>query len=83
MNVSIGERWEHYVASVVEQGRYGSASEVIREGLRLVEERETKLQALRETLKESIATGGSHSDDDVERAIRERLDEISSGDNAA
>ena len=50
MNVSIGERWEGFVASVVDQGRYGSASEVVREGLRLVEEREAKLAALRETL---------------------------------
>jgi len=36
MNVSIGERWEEFVANIVAQGRYGSASEVVREGLRLV-----------------------------------------------
>ena len=34
MNVSLGERWERFVANIVEQGRYGSASEVVREGLR-------------------------------------------------
>ncbi|MFC7554757.1 type II toxin-antitoxin system ParD family antitoxin [Pseudoroseomonas wenyumeiae] len=39
MNVSIGQRWEGFVESVVRSGRYGSASEVVREGLRLVEER--------------------------------------------
>jgi antitoxin ParD1/3/4 len=65
MNVSIGERWETFVDSVLKAGRYGSASEVVREGLRLVEEREAKLQALRETLDASIARGGAHGDSDV------------------
>jgi antitoxin ParD1/3/4 len=77
MNVSIGERWEGFVASVVEQGRYGSASEVVREGLRLVEEREAKLKALRETLEASIARGGSHTRDEVEAAVRARLATLS------
>ena len=65
MNVSLGERWESFVDEIVRRGRYGSASEVVREGLRLVEEREVKLQALRETLSASIAEGGSFSDTDV------------------
>ena len=69
MNVSIGVRWEEFVASVVDQGRYGSASEVVREGLRLVEEREARLQALRDTLDNSIARGGSHSSADVSAAL--------------
>jgi antitoxin ParD1/3/4 len=69
MNVSLGERWEGFVAEIVGQGRYGSASEVVREGLRLVEEREAKLQALRETLNASIAEGGGHSDEDIGAAL--------------
>jgi antitoxin ParD1/3/4 len=63
---------------VVSQSRYGSASEVVREGLRLVEEREAKLAALRETLDASIARGGSHSAEDVSAAVRARLDLVSS-----
>jgi antitoxin ParD1/3/4 len=55
MNVSIGDRWQGFVDRVVKEGRYGSASEVVREGLRLVEEREAKLVALRATLDASIA----------------------------
>jgi antitoxin ParD1/3/4 len=69
MNVSIGERWEGFVESAVKSGRYGSASEVVREGLRLVEEREARLRALRNTLNASIAEGGSFSDDDVAAAL--------------
>ena len=65
MNVSVGERWEGFVEAVVKAGRYGSVSEVVREGLRLVEEREAKLAALRETLNASVEQGGAHSADDV------------------
>lgn len=74
MNVSIGQRWEGFVDAAVKTGRYGSASEVVREGLRLVEEREAKLEALRETLNASIARGGEHSVDDV----RTHLDRVKS-----
>ena len=69
MNVSIGRRWEEFVESIVKDGRYGSASEVVREGLRLVEEREAKLSALRQTLDASIAEGGERSQDDVHVAL--------------
>lgn len=73
MNVSVGERWEGFLNGIVRKGRYGSASEVVREGLRLVEEREAKLQALRDTLNASIDRGGSHSDDEVDDAVTNAL----------
>ncbi len=78
MNVSLGERWEEFVASAVEQGRYSSASEVVREGLRLVEEREAKLAALRQTIDAAIERGGSHTDEDVAAAVDARLLKLSS-----
>ena len=74
MNVSIGERWETFVESALKAGRYGSASEIVREGLRLVEEREAKLQALRNTLDASITRGGAHGDEAVGRHIDAALD---------
>ena len=78
MNVSLGQRWENFVASAVEEGRYGSASEIVREGLRLVEEREAKLTALRQTIDAAIERGNSHTDAEVEAAIKARLDRLQS-----
>lgn len=65
MNVSIGKRWEDFIDQAVTEGRYGSASEVVREGLRLVEEREAKLADLRRTIQDSIARGGGVSDEEL------------------
>lgn len=69
MNVSVGERWQRFVEEAVRSGRYGSASEVVREGLRLVEEREARLAALRETLDRAISEGGEHSDEEVAASL--------------
>ena len=73
MNVSIGKRWEDFVNEMVKEGRYGSQSEIVREGLRLVEEREAKLKALRETIDASIARGGSNTTEQAREAVRSRL----------
>lgn len=69
MNVSIGERWEKFVEKTVEEGRYSSASEVVREGLRLVEEREVKIASLRRTLEASIARGGDISEEELDASL--------------
>ncbi len=69
MNVSIGERWEGYVEALLKTGRYGSASEIVREGLRLVEEREVKLAALRETIEAAIAEDKWYTMEEVEAQL--------------
>jgi antitoxin ParD1/3/4 len=76
MNVSIGERWEGFVESIVKAGRYGSASEVVREGLRLVEERESKLQALRDTLNASIERGGWVTPEELDASLAKVMDQL-------
>jgi antitoxin ParD1/3/4 len=83
MNVSVGPRWEAFIAAIVEDGRYGSASEVVREGLRLVEEREAKLSALRDSLNAAIERGGSHTDAEVAAAVEAALDAIDAETQAA
>jgi antitoxin ParD1/3/4 len=77
MNVSLGERWEKFVEQTVREGRYGSASEVVREGLRLVEEREARLNALRDHLNASIVAGGDSDDDELDAALAEEVKALS------
>ena len=61
MNISLTRQLEQYVARQVKTGRYGSASEVVREGLRLLQQRDrseqSKLEALREAVKAGRASG--------------------------
>jgi antitoxin ParD1/3/4 len=76
MNVSVGKHWEEFIQMLVESGRYGSASEVVREGLRRVEAQEARLRSLRETIEASIAEGGSHTWEDVMEDVEAGLDEV-------
>jgi antitoxin ParD1/3/4 len=55
--IQLGEYFEKFVERQVSDGRYGSTDEIVREGLRLVEERETKLEALRNALIEGEQSG--------------------------
>jgi len=71
MNVSIGERWEKFIENAVCEGRYGSASEVVREGLRLVEEREMK--ALREGINATIESGAHLTAEQVSASLNPRM----------
>jgi antitoxin ParD1/3/4 len=51
MNVSLTPQLEQLVREKVESGRYNNASEVVREGLRLIEQRDQKLDWLRAEIK--------------------------------
>jgi antitoxin ParD1/3/4 len=73
MNVSVGEHWEKFIEAAVREGRYGSASEVVRAGLRLVEEREAKLKALREEINAAIESGPRLSADEVSAGLDARM----------
>lgn len=58
---SIGKHFEQMIESLIEGGRYSTASEVMREGLRLVEEREerrkVRLEALRAEIQKGLDSG--------------------------
>ena len=69
MSYAVGEHFDKFIREQVEAGRYNNASEVVREGLRLVEEREAKLQALREHIGSAIDRGGAFSDEAVAAAV--------------
>ncbi len=49
-SLSLGEHWEVFIKQQISSGRYGSASEVVRDALRSMEKREIKLEALRTDL---------------------------------
>lgn len=56
-NVVLTEHQEKLIGALVESGRYQNASEVLREGLRLVEQREAEDAAKLEALRAAIAVG--------------------------
>jgi antitoxin ParD1/3/4 len=76
MNIAVSKRWEEFIEEVVSEGRFGSASEVVQEGLRLVEEREEKLAWLREKIARAIAEGGSVSSTELREALRKKAEEL-------
>jgi antitoxin ParD1/3/4 len=56
-SVILGEHFETFIASQIDRGRFSSASEAIRAGLRLLEERELKLAVLRQALRDGENSG--------------------------
>jgi antitoxin ParD1/3/4 len=55
MSADLGEALESFVTKLVESGRYHSKSEVLREGVRLVQEREARLAALDASIARGLA----------------------------
>ena len=56
-SVTLGPHFEQFIAQQIAEGRFASASEVLRAGLRVLEEQETRLAALRRALKEGEDSG--------------------------
>lgn len=71
-SVDLGRQLEDFVSSLVSSGRYNSKSEVLREGLRLLEEREKRLVAL----DEAIARGRADAKADRTKPAQEVFDRL-------
>jgi antitoxin ParD1/3/4 len=70
-SISLGDHFSDFVDRQLAHGRYGSASEVIRAALRLLEEHEIRLEALRAALIEGEQSGPSEPFD-FDRFVEER-----------
>ena len=79
-SLSLGQHWETFIKNEVASGRYGSASEVVRDALRSLEERETKMAALRQHLDQGAnqAAKGEY----VNQPLDEMLEEFKAGQDA-
>jgi len=83
MNVSLGQRWEHFVEGKVKSGDYQTASEVLRDGLRLLEKEEllkrvsvgslAELEAKLLKAAESLDAGKGVNGEQVFARLRQRI----------
>ena len=69
-SVTLGDHFDQFISGLLARGRYQSASEVLREGLRLLEEREARLEALRAALAHGESSGfESFSFEEINRLL--------------
>jgi antitoxin ParD1/3/4 len=74
-SVTLGEHFERFISEVIADGRFAYASEAIRAGLSLLEEREAKLSWLRNALIEGENSGTA------DYSLKALLDELHSEDD--
>jgi antitoxin ParD1/3/4 len=76
----VGDHFELFIKDQIKQGRYASASEVIRDGLRALEDREhlraAKLEALRHEILRGAESGKSIPAKLVFSAVRKRIEQL-------
>ena len=79
MNVSLTPELEQYIRTKVDSGRYLSASEVVREALRLLEQKEKRLEELRVEILKGLDSGRSDplNMEAIKAKARNRLSEES------
>ena len=79
ISADLGKPLEEFVASLVKEGRYNSKSEVLREGVRMVQEREARVADLQTAVAQGIAdmeagrvTPAEEVFEHLERELREK-----------
>ena len=78
-SISLGNYFEQFVSSQVSIGRYKNVSEVIRAGLRLLENEESKLIAFRNAIQEGIDSGIAHDFDPKKNLEKLKADRKKNG----
>lgn len=56
-SITLGDYFDEFIQSVLREGRYKNVSEIVRAGLRLLEEEEQKVVALRHAIEEGVNSG--------------------------
>ncbi len=56
-SITLGSYFDQFIQTILKEGRYKNASEAVRAGLRLLEEEEKKIIALRQAINEGINSG--------------------------
>lgn len=73
ISADLGQQLEEFVGRLVATGRYGSKSEVLREGVRLIQDREARLAALDASVARGLAdadAGRTHPADEVFKRLQ-------------
>jgi antitoxin ParD1/3/4 len=73
-SVTIGDHFTSFISEQVQVGRYGSASDVVRAGLRLLEEHETKVRVLQNALITGEQSGAPRPFDFEAFKVRKRAE---------
>lgn len=78
-SVSLGNYFENFVDDKISAGRYKNASEVIRAGLRLLEEEENRVQILKNAIQEGVNSGIVRNFDAKENLKRLKAQKLHNG----
>ncbi|WP_346883982.1 type II toxin-antitoxin system ParD family antitoxin [uncultured Algibacter sp.] len=62
-SISLGNYFDQFIHNRISEGRFKNVSEVVRAGLRLLEEEENKVKALRSAIQKGIDSGIAHDFD--------------------
>ena len=74
-SITLGDHFDGFIAQQLEEGRFASASEVVRAGLRMLEDNESRTLALRKLLEEGEASGtADYSYDSLMNELDDELD---------
>ena len=72
-HLTLDEHWEVFIKNQIASGRYASASELVQNGLRMLEDREARLTALQRAITEGLASG--IAEDFSFEALQKELDD--------
>ncbi len=78
-SISLGNHFDQFVSSQVSAGRYKNVSEVVRAGLRLLEDEESKVIALKNAIQKGIDSGIAHDFDPVTHLQELKARKMSNG----